>query len=85
MANVKVNRKVKKLKLKKKVEKTFIGVGVISFMLVIMSIDTLNKPFKENLPYLIFLAILIACMYVSYKVVSKYGTLFEEEEQRGWK
>lgn len=69
----------KKRVLKKWVEKVLSFILGTWFTWICTTIDTLDYPFKEIKGYLIFTSVLTILALLSFYLLGKYGTLFEEE------
>ena len=70
---------IKKRKLKKGVESFLTTIMGVWFFWVSTTVDTMDAPLKEIKSYLIITSILTIMALVSVVLITKYGTLFEEE------
>lgn len=70
---------IKKRKLKKGVESFLTTIMGVWFFWVSTTVDTMDAPMKEIKSYLIITSILTIMALVSVVLITKYGTLFEEE------
>lgn len=64
--------------LKRVVESGLTNINIIIIMLIMFTIETLNKPFNQITIYLICLVVGIIILIVNTIILIKYGKNFQE-------